>query len=92
METAQTHPLVEVAFCEPVWASGSSAWHLRLLEPGEEKKFGGGLTKPSLCGREVAWDLDTVVTPTIAAENERTCRDCLQAYGLLVRTAAARLR
>jgi hypothetical protein len=76
METLQT-PL-PLAFCEPVWASSSSYWHLRLLDPGEEMRFGGGLTKPALCGGEVAWDVDSTVTRA-SLDDAHICPKCREA-------------
>ena len=51
----------EFAYCETIWASGISKWHIRqLTERG--KKPSGGADSPGLCGREVAWDLEVPIT------------------------------
>lgn len=50
------------AFCESMYASGTSVWHIRALtEAG--RKLGGGADSHALCNREVAWDLDVDITP-----------------------------
>lgn len=51
------------AFCEPVTATPTSFWHLRLVGP-EGIKLGGGIPGPVLCGRDLrnGWDLQSEVT------------------------------
>ncbi len=75
--------LIDVfAYCEPVWATGTSRQHIRMLNPGEGRVFGGGLTLPALCGLEVAWDLDLDVIDPLA--DSRVCKDCARVWGSVV--------
>lgn len=39
------------AYCESVYAGGSSPWHIRKIVPGVGLKLGGGIDSTSLCGR-----------------------------------------
>ena len=52
------------AFCEPSTATGPGPWHIRVLPAGEERRVGGGVDRPTLCGRDLrrGWDLELLVT------------------------------
>lgn len=73
------------SFCESVTATGSSPWHLRLLdETGPH--YTGGITTESLCGliqpRGVerglgGWDLKVKITEHHLGH---TCRRCVAKY------------
>ena len=67
-------------FCETV-AAVSRKWHLREVSHDEEKKCGGGVNKPTLCGLTAAWDIEVSV-PRGYDERERlekiTCPKCLE--------------
>lgn len=66
-----------LSFCESVWASGSSVWHMRWLD-GAGPKFGGGITTKSLCGLVAnGWDLEVAVTEHHLANN--VCYQCIKA-------------
>ena len=61
-KTASLAPTLPAhSFCETMTATGSSPWHIRLLDAAGQK-FGGGATTPALCGRKVAWDLNVDIT------------------------------
>ena len=50
------------SFCETMFASGVTPWHIRkLTEVG--RKLGGGADTESLCGKRVSWDLNVEITP-----------------------------
>ena len=69
------------AFCEPVHAIAGGAWHMRkLTEIGP--KFGGGADTQSLCGRDMGWDLEVIVTDFHIDNN--TCKKCAEAYKKLL--------
>lgn len=53
-----------LAFCEPSTATGPGPWHIRVLPAGEERRVGGGVDQPTLCGRDLhrGWDLELPVT------------------------------
>ena len=51
----------EYSFCETATAGGASPWHIRTLT-GIGRKLGGGADTPSLCGRQVAWDIGVELT------------------------------
>jgi len=72
------------AFCEPVTASSRSRWHIRLLTEAGRLESGGADT-PSLCGRDMAWDLGPAdVQSTLSAssplQHSDYCPACLQAF------------
>lgn len=67
------------SFCESIYATPRSRWHLRVLT-SVGRKLGGGIDTPSLCGHvkeRGGWDLDVEV-------NERqlvdACPLCYAAY------------
>jgi len=73
------------SFCEPVWATPTSRIHIR--EHEGERKVGGGINTPTLCGRMMnyGWDLEGEVTveridARLAAETGPTCPDCALAW------------
>jgi len=64
------------SFCETVWATGTSPWHIRrLTDVG--RKPGGGADTPALCGRQVAWDLEVEITEHHLGH---ACQACVAAY------------
>lgn len=92
--TPAEHTLPEFAFCEPVTATPTSAWHIRRV--GEEGlKLGGGIPVAPLCGRESVirgWDLKSEVTvqsvldgitPREGDGRIFVCRACASEYNAL---------
>lgn len=71
-------------FCESVWASGFSRWHIRkTTEKGP--KLGGGIDTPSLCGHVPVgkgWDLEVQITEYQL--NAKVCPACVQKYKELI--------
>lgn len=67
----------EFSFCEGVWASSFSPWHIRQLTAAG-KKLGGGADTKSLCGREMSWDLETEIGEHRLSV--LTCQKCLAEY------------
>lgn len=64
------------AFCETVAAGGGSPWHIRQLTT-RGKKLGGGADTPSLCGKQVSWD----VRPDInELQLTGACQACVWRY------------
>lgn len=54
---------MKYSFCESVYATSTSPWHIRQLST-EGPMFGGGIDTASLCGRVVeGWDLEVEITP-----------------------------
>lgn len=54
------------SFCESVFATPWSRWHIRKLTD-EGQKFGGGIDTPSLCGKigppkSNGWDINVHMT------------------------------
>lgn len=47
----------DYSFCESVYATGRSPWHIRRLT-AVGKKLGGGVDLESLCGRIMCWDIE----------------------------------
>lgn len=73
-----------ISFCESIHATGASPWHVRMLVG--EKKLGGGVDTPSLCGRvEVGqgWDLQVEPTWDRLIQNF-VCQRCLKELHLMV--------
>jgi hypothetical protein len=70
-----------LSFCESVYASSMSRWHIReLTEVG--LKLGGGIDTPSLCRRVLApkgWDLQVPVTEERVTNLGTTCPECARA-------------
>lgn len=65
------------SFCESMYATGSSPWHVRLLtEKG--RKLGGGADTSALCGRQVAWDLSVELTQHHLTHCCRSCASLLE--------------
>jgi hypothetical protein len=68
------------SFCESVFASGYSLWHIRELTDSGQF-LGGGIDTPSLCGHVKAdggWDLAVDLTDFHLENN--TCKQCLSIY------------
>jgi len=72
---------MKFSFCESVTASSQSRWHIRqLTEAG--MKLGGGADTSSLCGRQVAWDLQVEITERLLSH---CCKKCAEEYRIQVR-------
>ena len=67
------------AFCESAQASSFSPWHIRKLT-AVGKKLGGGANTPALCGRVVAWDLESEVRIPSAGSQTRVCSSCAEEW------------
>lgn len=72
---------VKYSFCESVWASSISRWHIRRV--GDEGiHLGGGAPGPPLCGimgdQWSGWDLD-VKLAKYNVDNV-ACRECARIY------------
>lgn len=70
---------LKYAFCESVWASGRSPWHLRPLTD-KGLKLGGGIDTSSLCGRVRSpngWDVEVSMTEQHLAH---ACPECVRLY------------
>jgi hypothetical protein len=78
-----------VSLCESVWAVYSTApFHVRLLDPGEEQCFTGGLTLLALCGADIAWDIDVATTVEQILQPESiACAKCVEALRVIVHDA-----
>jgi hypothetical protein len=72
------------SFCESVWATSSSRWHIRILSQ-VGRKPSGGIDTPFLCGTKVphGWDLNVEITEHHLAH---TCPLCVAHYRALTRT------
>jgi hypothetical protein len=66
----------QFAFCESIYASSISPWHIRELTYRGLKLSGGADTK-SLCDREMSWDLDVEITPHHLTH---CCNKCAQKF------------
>lgn len=68
-----------LSYCESVYASGVTRWHIRALtEVGQ--KLGGGIDTHSLCGLvKIGWDLKVPVTEDRVTNIEITCPECARA-------------
>jgi hypothetical protein len=74
---------MEYRFCESVYATYLSKWHIREVEDGAPKKYGGGADAP-LCymGDAVkrwdnGWDLEVEVTEE-HLHGDYVCPRCLE--------------
>ena len=70
------------SFCEGVWATSGSPWHIRKLTD-QGQKLGGGIDTPSLCGRvgppkTNGWDLEVELTEHHLEHN--SCKICKEIY------------
>lgn len=70
------------SFCESVWATSVSRWHIRKLT-SKGRKLGGGADTEALCGLTVAWDLNS---PISDAYLQHACPECARAYNDIVHT------
>lgn len=68
---------MQYVFCETAMAGPRSKWHIRQLTEQGLKPSGGADT-PSLCGRDVAWDLE--VDLTIHHLQNSACLKCAEKY------------
>jgi hypothetical protein len=64
----------DLSYCETIHAV-SPRWHLRPLARGEERKPGGGVNKPTLCGLVAAWDISSKVDDKTVSE--LGCSSCV---------------
>ena len=71
--------MTKFSFCEPVWATGRSRWHIRKVGP-EGLKLGGGANAP-LCWNpdewQNGWDLDVEITEHHLGHS---CPRCVELY------------
>ena len=69
------------AFCESVYVTGPSRWHIRKID-GAGLKLGGGITTKSLCARvDRGWDLEVRIRPEMLTGNQEVaCKACLAVY------------
>jgi hypothetical protein len=75
-----SRPVDVYSFCEPVWASSISRWHIRKVPSGEALKTGGGITTAGLCGTpsvRTGWDLEV---PIDEHHLGHACPRCVAAY------------
>lgn len=87
MRFGKAAPAPRLAWCETVTAGPLAPNHLRLLEPGEDLRTGGGLFTPALCGRDLSggWDLSIAEMPAVRhrhatqAPTARVCVACAEA-------------
>ena len=64
------------SFCETATAGPRSRWHIRqLTEKG--RKPSGGADTPSLCGLDVAWDLEVDIT---THHLSHSCPECTKKF------------
>jgi hypothetical protein len=70
---------MEYSFCEGVWATPYSRWHIRqLTEKG--RKLGGDIDTPSLCGKiKEGWDLEVEID-AIPLSDKTVCPECAKLY------------
>lgn len=64
------------AFCESVYATSTSPWHIRKLTD-KGFKLSGGADTNALCNREVSWDLDVEITQHHLSH---CCRRCAEIF------------
>lgn len=77
-----------LSWCEPVWASPTSAHHIRAVPAGQDLVVGGGLNEAALCGKSMdrGWDTHVLTdaatlqrTLDNAHATNRTCPECAKA-------------
>lgn len=67
------------SFCESLYASSYSHWHIRKLT-NAGSKFGGGIDTKSLCGLvEKGWDLNVSLSRERAL-GDKVCSECRSLY------------
>ena len=70
------------SFCESVFATSTSKWHIRPLTI-QGKKLGGGIDTDSLCGLvTTGWDLDVEINEFHLRNN--ICDKCEEEYFILM--------
>lgn len=73
---------MQFRFCEPVWATPYSKWHIRKAKDDEPMKLGGG-AGPPLCFIEDdkewtnGWDLDVELTKHHLT-GKHVCQRCVE--------------
>jgi len=74
--------MYQFSFCEGVWASPFSKWHIRRLT-GIGPKYGGGIDTPSLCGcvtpKVGGWDLECPVREE-GLRRSHICKECAKVW------------
>lgn len=65
---------ITVAYCESALGS-SDVLHVRALRPDEELVRGGWVDRQTMCGQDVAWDIDTTPART-ALQASALCESC----------------
>jgi hypothetical protein len=75
---AESSPKIEFAFCESVYATSTSPWHIRKLTDKGLKLSGGADTK-ALCGLEVCWDLGVEIDPLYLIQPD-CCAKCVAEF------------
>lgn len=73
--TDAANPLLYV-FTESVAAGSLSPWHIRRLG-ARGLRLNGGADTPSLCGRQMSWDIDC---PVKGPALEEACKKCRAIY------------
>ncbi len=71
--------MAEFSFCESVYATGTSPWHIRKLT-AKGRMLGGGVDTGSLCGQVRSphgWDLNVELT---AHHLKHACVGCVDLY------------
>lgn len=76
---AKQLPKREFVFCETVYATSTSPWHIRKLTD-KGMMTGGGADTKALCDREVAWDVECEIEPLILIQPD-VCSKCVIEYG-----------
>jgi len=64
------------SFCETVTAGGNARWHIRRLTD-KGMMLGGGADSESLCGANVAWDVDVPITDH---HLNHSCQRCVEVF------------
>lgn len=67
------------SFCETSTPAPAGKWHIRALTDAGQK-LGGGADTKALCGREVAWDVETPITMFhLSHSTRKACREAYKA-------------
>ena len=81
------------SYCEAIFASSKTYWHIRRLTK-KGRCLGGGADTKALCGRPVSWDLSRPIDlpeegGVFGKLDIRCCPDC---YKTLERSLSAKAR
>lgn len=90
VQTRVLVPTTGLAYCETVYATGSSPIHIRRVSDAG-MTLSGGADTPSFCGLKVSWDTSAVANAADlearianAHESNRTCTECAdEAFSVL---------